>query len=184
MGSKFAWTALLLFVLGFVGLGYATPSAAAIAPEGATALLRGYGLDGGGCDCEKERAELAEMRARIAAAGSVDEARELSLDQTGLARKALSRAKWVVPFNGAIKQASGKLDAYEVQVQAAQSPEEVAAAFGGLVRLASADDLKVVDAHLFEKRSGCDYTTGEIIIIVIGFLLGIIPGFIFLAVFC
>ncbi len=31
---------------------------------------------------------------------------------------------------------------------------------------------------------GCDYTTGEIIIIVLGFILFIIPGIIFLIIFC
>ncbi len=183
MGSTFARAALLVFMICSVGLVYATPSPAAIAPEGATALLRGYGLDGSGCDCEKERAELLGMRARIAAADTLDGAKELALGQTDLARKALSRAKWVVPFNGAIKQASGKLDAYEARVREARSPEEVAAAFGSLVRLASADQLKVTDANLFDKP-GCTYTTGEIVVIVIGFFLAIIPGFIFMAIFC
>jgi len=183
MGSTLARLVLLLFVLGAMGLVAAAPSQAAIDREGGTALLRGYGLDGGNCNCEQAKKELASIRASIAAAGSVKEAQDLALGETRLARKALSRARWVAPFNDAIGQASKKLDAYEVEVKAAQSPEEVAAAFGGLVRLASADDLKVTDAKWFEKE-GCSYTTGEIIIIIIGFLLGIIPGFIFLAVFC
>ena len=183
MVRTIATAAFLLLVICATGVFGAGTAGAAIAPEGSDALLRGYGLDGGGCNCEEARAELARVRDSIAAAATLDDARALALEQTGMARKALSRAKWVVPFNGAIGEASGKLDAYEVRVQSAESPEEVAAAFGSLVRLASADDLKVVDAHMFEKE-GCSYSTGEIIITIIGFILGIIPGFIFLAVFC
>ena len=35
-----------------------------------------------------------------------------------------------------------------------------------------------------DQSAGCDYTTTEIIVIVIGFVLGIIPGIIFLFLFC
>lgn len=34
------------------------------------------------------------------------------------------------------------------------------------------------------SSGGCSYTNGEILIIVIGFLLCIIPGIIFLVIFC
>ena len=167
------------------GLSVATmpaPGLASVDDRG-TAVLRGFDLDAGDCNCDEERTELMALRDRIADAPSVEASRDLALEQTDLARKALSRAKWVIPFNGALGQASEKLDAYEVRVKGAGSQEEVAAAFGDLVRLASADDLQVTDAGFFDKP-GCNYTTGEIVVIVIGFLLAIIPGFIFMAIFC
>ncbi|MFQ5456858.1 MAG: hypothetical protein ACE5FC_00185 [Myxococcota bacterium] len=155
-------------------------SVASVGSEG-KAVLRGFDLNAGSCTPDEGRAELTALRDRIARAPDLDASRVLALDQTNLARKALSRAKWVIPFNGALGDASRKLDAYEVRVKEAGSPEEVAAAFGDLVRLASADDLTIVDA---EVKADCHYTTGEIVIIVIGFLLAIIPGFIFMAILC
>jgi hypothetical protein len=66
-------------------------------------------------------------------------------------------------------------------VRAAENQAEVAHQFGRLVRVASAGDLTIVDAEL---KADCEYTTGEIVIIVIGFVLAIIPGLIFMALLC
>ena len=172
--------ACVIVLTGLMGVVAPDQGVASVRHEGA-AVLRGFDLDAGACNCAEARTELLVLRDRIAAASGLDESRRLALEQTGLARKALSRAKWVIPFNGALREASGKLDAYEVRVQEAGTPGEVAEAFGDLVRLASADGLTIVDA---EVKADCDYTTGEIVIIVIGFLFAIIPGIIFLAILC
>ena len=86
-----------------------------------------------------------------------------------------------IPFHPAIGEARAKIEAFEVEVRSAESQAEVAGAFGTLVRLASANDLTVVDADI---KADCEYTTGEIVIIVIGFILAIIPGIIFMAILC
>lgn len=180
MRKFFLHLACVIVLTGLMGVVVPGQGVASVKQEG-SAVLRGFDLDAAACNCEAARAELAVLHDKIAAASGLDESRSLALEQTGLARKALSRAKWVIPFNGALREASGKLDAYEVRVQEAGTPREVAEAFGELVRLASADGLTIVDADL---KADCDYTTGEIVIIVIGFLFAIIPGIIFMAVLC
>ena len=174
---------LLVAIIALLGVTLvATPGqgVAYMGSEG-TAVLRGFDLSAGSCTPDEGRAELTGLRDRIASAPDLEASRVLALEQTNLARKALSRAKWIIPFNGALGEASEKLDAYEIRVAAAGSSEEVAAAFGNLVRLASADELTIVDADV---KADCEYTTGEIVIIVIGFLLAIIPGIIFMAILC
>jgi len=173
----------LASVLALVLIMVVSASAGASVVKNRDALLRGFDLDAGACNGAEGRADLVNLRDRIGDSPSLEEARSLALEQTRLARKALSRARWVLPFNGAVGNASKRLDAYEVRVEEAGSPEEVAAAFGNLVRLASSENLKIVDAGLFDDKA-CDFTTGEIIVIVIGLLLGIIPGLIFMAIFC
>ena len=135
----------------------------------------------GGCACEKERAAVIEYRNRILTAPTPEEARTLALSQTRLAHKALSRARWVLPFNSTVREVNRKLDAYEARIRDARTQNEVAAEFGRLVRVASAGDPKIVDAKV---RADCNYTTVEVVIIIIGFLLGIIPGIIFMFLLC
>ena len=137
----------------------------------------------GGCACRSERAAVTAYRNRILVAPTPEAARDLALSQTRLARKALSRARWIMPFSGSIGKANGKLEAYEARVRDARSQAEVAAEFAGLVRLAEATPGTVTDAVEL-KGKACSYTTAEIIIIVIGFLLGIIPGIIFMFLLC
>jgi len=142
-----------------------------------------WDLATGGCACAKERAAIAGYRDRILAAPTPEAARDLALSQTRLARKALSRARWVLPFSGTIGETRHKLEAYEARVLDAKSQAEVAAEFGRLVRLAEAKPGTVVDA-LEIGGTTCSYTTTEIVIIIIGFLLAIIPGIIFLFLLC
>jgi hypothetical protein len=134
-----------------------------------------------GCACAGHEAAVLAFRDRLAAAPTPEAARALALSQTRLAHKALSRAKWIVPFSATVREANKKLEAYEARIRDARTQADVAAEFGGLVRVASAGDPKIVDAKM---RANCDYTTTEIVIIIIGFLLGIIPGIIFLFLLC
>jgi len=137
----------------------------------------------GGCACTKERAAVTAYRDRILVAPTPEAARDLALSQTRLAHKALSRARWIMPFSGSIGKANHKLEAYEARVRDARSQAEVAAEFTGLVRLAEAKPGTVTDAVELKGKT-CTYTTGEIVIIIIGFLFAIIPGIIFLFLLC
>ena len=181
MKPSIVFAALVSLLAGIVVLSGATPVEAAVQRAEAPALLRGFNLDGTGCNGGAARTELMVVRDQIADAPSLEAARMLALDQTRLARKALGRARWVIPFHPAIGEARAKIGAFEVEVRSAESQAEVAGAFGTLVRLASAKDLTVVDADI---KADCEYTTGEIVIIVIGFFLAIIPGIIFMAILC
>ena len=90
----------------------------------------------------------------------------------------MARARWLAPFSSSLRTAESKLSAYRDDVRSARSPEEVAARFGALVRLASSDSTAV------SVSGSCHYSTGEIIAIVFGFILAIIPGIILLFVLC
>lgn len=170
------FAALLLLI-------FPASSAASIGNPDTRSFPRALKFARGDCACDSERAELVAHRDRIAESATLEEAQTLALVDVGLARKAISRAKWIMPRSQTLRNASERLESYEVSVEGAQSQQEVAEAFANLVRLASADELQVVDVGLLDKE-GCEFTTGEIIVIIIGLVFGIIPGLIFLAIFC
>ena len=64
---------------------------------------------------------------------------------------------------------------------AAMTQEQVADEFSGMM-LAGLDNDRAV--HVSVGNSGCDYSTGETIAIVIGLILGIIPGLILMVLLC
>jgi hypothetical protein len=150
---------------------------------------------------------LRSYRLKIANAPTVEEARALILSQTGLARKALSTASWLLPFSSSVREAREKIGNLENRVYAANTQSEVAGDFSEFLAVPTdSEDAKVVDQNETPDSSlmvlaaedlnqpavsvsaghsgGCDYTTGEVIIIILGFLLFIIPGIIFLVIFC
>jgi len=150
---------------------------------------------------------LRSYRLKIANAPTVEEAREIILSQTGLARKALSTASWLLPFSSSVREARDKIGNLENRVYAANTQTEVARDFSEFLAVPTdSEDAKVVDQNETPDSSlmvlaaedlnqpavsvsaghsgGCDYTTGEVIIIILGFLLFIIPGIIFLVIFC
>jgi len=135
----------------------------------------------GGCACAGHEKDVLAFRDRLAAAPTPEAARALALSQTRLAHRALSRAKWMLPLSGTVRDANRKLEAYEARIGESRTQEEVAAQFGKLARMASAGDPKIIDAKV---RSNCDYTTTDIVIIILGFFFGIIPGIIFLFLLC
>lgn len=135
-----------------------------------------------GCDGGVDDEALRALRDRIASAPSLAAARSLATRDSGLARAVLGRAKWLAPRAAGLEAAHERLTAYEEEVAAARSPEQVAAEFGKLVQLASLAPGGVYADVGF--GGGCDYSTGEIIAIVLGFILGIIPGIILLILLC
>ena len=171
-----------LLGMTLMGFAFAGPAAAAVPPAEssnpggeARRVLEAVGAPS--CVCDEERLELARYGALIAAAKDADEARERALKPSRLARKALGLARWFTPDRAQLEPARQRLADYEARVARAQTPVEASREFEGLVRVAGDVDVRVGDG-------GCHYTTTEVIAIILGFFLFIIPGIILLIVFC
>lgn len=120
------------------------------------------------CPTESDRAELGAFSERLASAKSPEKAKKMALSKIHLGKRAIDAASAVVDDAGGVAHARARLDALEQAVVGAEDQRAVAAAFGSLD----------------QQAVRCDYDTMEIAIIVIGFILGIIPGIIFLFLFC
>jgi hypothetical protein len=160
---------------------------------------------GGRCVPAAAKDILRSFTLQIANAPTVEEARALILSQTRLARTALATASWLLPFSASVQEARDKIENLESRVYAANTQGEVASDFAELLAvptdpahsqiaepsapesspmMLAAENLNQPAASVSAGGGRCDYTTGEIIIICLGFLLFIIPGIIFLIVFC
>jgi len=125
--------------------------------------------------------ELNRLKQEIASAHGVGEARQLALAPTDDAINALENARTLMPFSDDLNIAESRLSAARSRIEAANSPNEVADEFSGMM-LAGLDNDSA--AHVNVGKVGCDYSTGELIAIVVGLILGIIPGLILLIVLC
>lgn len=130
---------------------------------------------------QEQRPELARLHNKIADASSINEARTLALTPTAAAIDALRNARSIVPFSNDLRLAEIKLTDMYSRIEAADTPHRVANEFSGMM-LAKLDDDKA--ASLQVGKTGCNYSTGEVIAIVVGLILGIIPGLILLFVLC
>jgi hypothetical protein len=128
------------------------------------------------CVCEEQRQELAHYRDAVAAATTVDEAREKAAWPSRLARRAIGWTRFLKHDQSKVDEIRARLLAYEERVARAETPRAAADEFEGLVRVAG--DVKVGGS------GGCRYDATEVIAIIFGFLLFIIPGIILLIVFC
>ena len=171
-----------LLGMALVGFTFAAPAVAAVAPAElsnpggeARRVLEAVGAPS--CVCEEERLELARYGELIAAAENAEQARERALHPSRLARKALALARWITPDRAQLEPARQRLADYEARVARAQTPAEASHEFEGLVRVAGDVDVRV-------GHGGCHYTSTEVIAIILGFFLFIIPGIILLIVFC
>jgi hypothetical protein len=128
------------------------------------------GVGDPGCPCEADRAKLQAFRDDIASADTPEHARDMALDKIRIGHKAIHKASRMMPGESGFAEADAKLSAFEGSVAAASTQEEVADQFD----------------QLMARPTGmsCSYDTVEVVVIVIGFLLGIIPGIIFLFLFC
>jgi hypothetical protein len=142
-----------------------------LAPAGAVALSQPT-LALVRCACDAS--ELVALRQEIASAETLARAQELATPPLRLARQALARARWLAPDAAGLRAKEQQLRAGERAVAAASTPDAVAGAFS----------LAVAGSPLPEAAFGCAYSTGEIIAIVIGFILGILPGIILLIILC
>lgn len=137
-----------------------------------------------GCNCAEDRPELSALRDRIGASESVGAARALALEPTSQARSVLGRARWWMPGSESLARADQRLAKYEIDVQQASTVSAVADRYARLVRLPVAGDPIPVPDASSAMMDNCHYSTGEIIAIVLGLLLGIIPGIILLFLLC
>ena len=123
-----------------------------------------------GCPCDAERARLDAFAQKLADAPTLDEAQDKALDKLALSRKVVKIADKQLHGDPAIAEATEKLDALDARVRSAENQQQVSLAFSQLAQ----DRMKV----------GCDYTTAEILIIIVGFLLFLLPGIILMLLLC
>lgn len=128
--------------------------------------------DPGMCPGEADRAQLLDLRDRVAAADSPAAARKMALAQTRLGHKALRQASRMLPKSADIAVAEARLVSFEAAINASTTQAEVA---GNIDALASTAGV---------GAGNCDYSNVEIAIIIVGFILGILPGILFLFLFC
>jgi hypothetical protein len=122
------------------------------------------------CPTDSDRATLHAFAEKLAHADNVGEAKDMAMKKLRLGHKALDAAEALTPDIQEMADARAKFDAFESTVVAASTTQEVASAFDNLAQQ--------------NQAMACDYTTVELVIIVIGFLFFIIPGIIFLIIFC
>ena len=124
------------------------------------------------CPTGAQRANLGAFRDRIAAAKTPEAAKEMAYTETRLGHQAIARAAHVLPHSADLADAEARLDTFDAGVGASTSQAQVAGQLDSLMATQAMDG-----GH-------CEYTPSEVVIIVIGFLLGILPGILFLFLFC
>ena len=125
--------------------------------------------------------ELTQLKHEIAVAGTVNQARAIALAPTDGAIGALKNARTIMPLSDDLRIAETRLSDARSRILVASSQEQVADEFSGMM-LAGLDNDRA--AHVSVGKVGCDYSTGEVIAIVVGLILGIIPGLILLVLLC
>ncbi len=125
--------------------------------------------------------ELTQLTKEIAAAETVNQAREMALAPTDGAIDTLKNARTIMPFSNDLRSAETRLNDARSRIIVASSQAQVADEFSGMM-LAGLDNDRA--AHISAGKIGCDYSSGEVIAIVVGLILGIIPGLILLVVLC
>ena len=122
------------------------------------------------CNCDAERARFDAFTQKLADAPTLEHAQEMALDKVALSHKVVRIANKQLQGDPAIAEATQKLDALDARVRSAESQQQVSLAFSQLAQ----DRMK----------AGCQYTTPEIIIIIIGFLFFVLPGIILMLLLC
>ena len=133
------------------------------------------------CPTDSDHAILSAFGDRIASADSPEAARGLALRQTRLARVAISRASLILPGDAEVMDAEARFATFEREVASSRSQSEVSKHFYALGQEGLPGQSRTGDT---QSAANCDYTNGEIVIIIIGFILGILPGILFLFLFC
>ena len=118
------------------------------------------------------RDALDALEARILEAETLPAAREIATVDSRQAYAVLSELRRMAPEGGSLARAGERLERYHARVQQARSRSEI-------VR-----GLREVTFTSPSMDDGCDYTGAEIVAIVLGFILGIIPGLILLVLLC
>ena len=129
-------------------------------------------------------ARLLPVSAALALATPAEAAREIALDDVRGAKRALGIATRLAPFSSNLRAARERVDAYARDVALARTPDEVAERFSTFVQVEDGSDIVGVDGPYDGGDGRCSFSNGEIIAIVLGFILGIIPGLILLVLLC
>lgn len=129
----------------------------------------------------EQNQELNLLKNTIASAKTVTQARIIALAPTDEAIDALNNARAIMPFSDDLLIAETRLTEARSRILVASSQDQVADEFSGMM-LAGLDDDSAV--HTSVGSTSCNYSSGEVIAIVVGLILGIIPGLILLFVLC
>lgn len=170
--SLTAMSAIALLLLLFFSFVASMPAVAAFPPAVDPAPAASAKSSCVVCGWQVDDSELLELEQRILEADSLERARQLATRDSRMAQDVLRRARWMAPGSESLGRASRQLTAFHSEVDRASSRPAIVGSLRSLV--ASGPDVD----------SGCDYTTGEIVAIVLGFILGIIPGLILLVLLC
>lgn len=120
------------------------------------------------CPTEAQVTRFGAFRDRIEGAPSTEKAKKIASSKLRLGGQAIDAATGVVADPDDLSDARARIAELQLAVDQASSPGEVAAAFDSV-----------------EPRAlRCEYDKVEVALIVLGFILGIIPGIIFLFLFC
>ena len=172
------WPTLIISTLMLIGFVALTDPASANIKSSANALaLIQYSCPAG----PNQYQELTQLKKKIITAENIDQARTMALEPTDDAINALKNARNIMPFSDDLQTAETRLSDARSRIMLASSQEQVADEFDGMM-LAGLDNDRA--AHVNIGSGGCDYSTGELIAIVIGLILGIIPGLILLVLLC
>lgn len=128
--------------------------------------------------CACNPAALVGFHDEIAAAPTLEEAQALATPPLELARSALARARWLTPGSASLAEKEHRLRAGELAIAGATTPGAVAGAFA--VAVSGSPTLDSIEV----EPMSCSYSTLEIVAIVLGFILGVIPGIILLIILC
>ena len=176
--NKKIWSTLIFSTLtSIIMVSLSTTASANVWPSaGALDLIKSTCPSG-----PNQHQELTQLKKEIAAAESLNLARIMALAPTDDAIDALKNARTMMPFSDDLRTAETRLNDARSRIMLASSQEQVADEFDGMM-LAGLDNDRA--AHVNIGSGGCDYSTGELIAIAIGLILGIIPGLILLVVLC
>lgn len=132
------------------------------------AVLSSAVAAGPSCPTPAQLEQFDGFAAQLAEAESVDVARTMAIKRIDRSARAVQRAQRILPDDPGLAEASAEVEALRDDVLQATTPAGVAAPFNSF-------DTQTADCH---------YTGGEVVAIVIGFVLGIIPGVILLVLLC
>jgi len=159
-----------------IGFVVCVAAAIAFAPDRALSMTHArLAIEACGCD----PAALAAFHQEIASADTVAEAQALAVPPLELARSALARARWLAPGSASLEEKEHQLRAGELAIASAPTPGAVAGAFA----VAATGKPVLADLQI-GTPSACAYSGLEIVAIVLGFILGVIPGIILLIILC
>lgn len=172
------WSGALLAVFAGVLCLLTPPASAAELPDPQALFAQVEATVSPACGCQVDSTELTKFVTELENTSTVEAAREKAWRPAGLAMRALDLTRRVGPVRAEAAQVRSRLLAYQAQLAMASTPSQVGQAFRDLV---SADDAQLQEAR---RHKACDFTTGELVVIIIGLILGILPGIILLILLC